>query len=80
LILYTPYNSNASLGYYSVCPCKFGATNYDLTDLDALVKGQQQSTILNAGGTYALHRIGDAIASRNIRAAILDAARLATHI
>ena len=30
-----------------------------------------------SNGTYELHRIGDAVASQNIRAAILDAARLA---
>ena len=53
------------------------SSNKGVTNLEAFVRGQQQKSTLNSSGTYELHRIGDAVASRNIRAAILDAARLA---
>ena len=49
------------------------AGNDGVTDLDALISGQVQP---NPGDGFELHRIGDAVASRNIPAAILDAFRL----
>ena len=52
------------------------SSNLGVTDLDALIEGGAQDSILNSKGTYELHRIGDAVASRNVHAAILDAARL----
>ena len=51
-----------------------GAGNDGVTDLAALVEGRPQPTPEDG---FALHRIGDAIASRNIHAAIYDARRLA---
>ncbi len=56
------------------------ASNSGVTDLDSFIQGEQQKDILNSSGVYELHRIGDAVASRNIRAAILDAARLANKL
>jgi pyruvate/2-oxoglutarate dehydrogenase complex dihydrolipoamide dehydrogenase (E3) component len=50
-----------------------GAGNGGVTDLGALIAGQTQP-VPDEG--YALYRIGDAVASRNIHAAIYDARRL----
>lgn len=47
------------------------------TDLDALIEGRLQAIERNPGGRYQLFRIGDAVASRNIHAALYDALRLA---
>lgn len=47
--------------------------NDGVTDIDALLAGQPQPA---ARAGFALHRIGDAVASRNIHAAVLDALRL----
>jgi 2,4-dienoyl-CoA reductase-like NADH-dependent reductase (Old Yellow Enzyme family) len=49
------------------------AINSGVTDLDALLAGETQQAV---GEGFQLHRIGDAVASRNIPAAILDAFRL----
>jgi N-methyl-L-proline demethylase len=56
------------------------SSNLGQTDLTALIAGQPQTTPANARGTYQLFRIGDAIAHRNIHAAILDARRLCTQL
>jgi 2,4-dienoyl-CoA reductase-like NADH-dependent reductase (Old Yellow Enzyme family) len=45
-------------------------------DLDALVALEPQKIERNPEGRYRLYRIGDAVASRNIHAALLDALRL----
>ncbi len=52
------------------------SVNDGVTDLDALVEGRAQST----GDGFALHRIGDAAASRNVAAAMYDALRLCSMI
>jgi hypothetical protein len=41
-----------------------------------LIAGQPQTLLNNPAGQYQLFRIGDAVASRNIHAAIYDALRL----
>ena len=46
-------------------------------DYDALLAGRAQETVRNPAGRFRLFRIGDAVASRNIHAAIYDALRLA---
>ncbi len=51
-----------------------GSVNEGLTDQAAVVAGRPQPWPLGQG--YQLHRIGDALASRNIHAAIYDALRL----
>ena len=53
------------------------AANRGVTDLDALVDGRAQPG-LNDG--FALFRIGDALSSRNLAAAIYDALRLCSTI
>ena len=50
------------------------SVNDGVTDLDALVANRPQPSSAKAG--FELHRIGDAIASRNIQAAVYDAVRL----
>jgi len=50
------------------------ASNNGVTDLDALIANQPQPPSGKTG--FELHRIGDAVASRNIQAAIYDALRL----
>jgi thioredoxin reductase len=48
--------------------------NDGITDITALLAGEAQP--VTAPGTFELHRIGDAVTSRGIHAAIYDAARL----
>ena len=43
---------------------------------DALISGQPQTRAPNPDGAFQLFRIGDAVNSRNIHAAIHDALRL----
>jgi 2,4-dienoyl-CoA reductase-like NADH-dependent reductase (Old Yellow Enzyme family) len=45
-------------------------------DYEALIRGAPQAVIRNTDGGFLLYRIGDAVASRNIHAAIYDALRL----
>lgn len=52
------------------------ASNHGVTDLDALLSGRPQPAGANTDGRFELHRIGDAVASRNIHTATLDALRL----
>ncbi|MFQ5784839.1 MAG: FAD-dependent oxidoreductase [Alphaproteobacteria bacterium] len=52
------------------------ATNHGEIDIDALVAGRQQEIVANAEGAFRLFRVGDAVASRNIHAAIYDSLRL----
>ena len=55
---------------------KDGATNRGAVDYPALIDGRPQESAINPEGTYRLYRIGDAVSSRNIHAAIYDALRL----
>lgn len=50
------------------------SVNDGVTDLGAMVKAQPQPRGSQAG--FELHRIGDAVASRNIHSAMLDALRI----
>jgi 2,4-dienoyl-CoA reductase-like NADH-dependent reductase (Old Yellow Enzyme family)/thioredoxin reductase len=50
--------------------------NNGITDIDALIAGQPQPGMRPAAGSFELHRIGDAVTSRGVHAAIYDAARL----
>ncbi len=45
-------------------------------NLDDLLNGRPQTSVRNASGEFQVFRIGDAISSRNIHAAMLDAARI----
>lgn len=50
--------------------------NDGVTDQDALIHGRPQTVNLNPDGRYMLFRVGDAVASRNVHAAIYDSLRL----
>ncbi len=55
---------------------KEGSLNRGEVDYEALIGGRAQALVANPEGRYRLYRIGDAVASRNIHAAIYDALRL----
>jgi NADPH-dependent 2,4-dienoyl-CoA reductase/sulfur reductase-like enzyme len=59
--------------YFALKPfsCNGGEVDYR-----ALEAGRPQTAIRNPDGAFTLYRIGDAVASRNIHAAIYDALRL----
>ena len=52
------------------------SSNLREIDLDALLAGRPQRTVNNPQGSFQLFRVGDAVASRNIHAAIYDLLRL----
>ncbi|HET7879723.1 MAG TPA: FAD-dependent oxidoreductase, partial [Acetobacteraceae bacterium] len=54
--------------------------NLAAVDYDALLANRPQGMVRNPGGAFQLFRIGDAVASRNIHAAVYDALRLAKDI
>ena len=54
---------------------KSDAVNHGVTDIDALINALPQPFELPAGG-YRLYRIGDAVSSRSLHAALLDAFRI----
>lgn len=56
---------------------KPGSRNGGEVDHRALLGGRPQDVVRNPEGRYRLFRIGDAVASRNIHAAVFDALRLA---
>src|SRR5690625_813243 len=56
---------------------KEGSCNRGEVDYPALIAGQPQTIRTNAEGTYQLFRLGDAVTSRNIHAAIYDGLRFA---
>jgi N-methyl-L-proline demethylase len=59
--------------YFALKP---GSTNRGEVDYPALLAGRPQALTNNADGRYQLFRVGDAVASRNIHAAIYDSLRL----
>ena len=52
------------------------SVNHGEIDYQALIAGKPQAVRSNENGKFQLFRIGDAVASRNIHAAIYDALRL----
>ena len=60
--------------YFSLVP---HARNAGEVDHKALLGGRPQDVVRNRDGAFQLFRIGDAVASRNIHAAVFDALRLA---
>ncbi|MFC5218191.1 hypothetical protein [Streptomyces coerulescens] len=52
------------------------STNLGAVDLTHLLAGEPQGVVRNPEGAFRLFRIGDAVTSRNVHAAMLDAARL----
>ena len=52
------------------------SSNLGAVDYGALIDGRPQDLVRNPDGAFQLFRIGDAVSSRNIHAAIYDALRL----
>jgi hypothetical protein len=52
------------------------AANAGVTDLPTLLGGQAQPRSIKPQAAFELHRVGDAVASRNVHAAVLDSFRL----
>jgi N-methyl-L-proline demethylase len=59
--------------YFELKP---GSLNRGEIDQGALLAGRPQGTITNPNDSFQLFRVGDAVASRNIHAAIYDSLRL----
>ncbi|WP_245480504.1 NADH:flavin oxidoreductase [Neorhizobium sp. NCHU2750] len=59
--------------YHALAP---NSLNQGIIDLDAFVAGEAQPLIDHDENGWLLYRIGDAVSSRDIHAAILDATRL----
>ncbi len=59
--------------YFALKP---GSRNLGEVDQASLIAVRPQTLVNNPDGAYQLYRIGDAVASRNIHAAIYDALRL----
>lgn len=59
---------------------KPASRNLGQVDHAAMIKGVYPFVETNADGTYMMARLGDAIASRNIHAALYDALRICPHI
>ena len=57
---------------------RYLSANDGVTDHDALLEGQPQPALAEEG--FALFRIGDALASRNVAAAMYDALRLCSRL
>jgi 2,4-dienoyl-CoA reductase-like NADH-dependent reductase (Old Yellow Enzyme family)/thioredoxin reductase len=55
---------------------KAGSRNRGEIDQEALIACRPQAVATNPAGSYQLFRVGDAVASRNIHAAIYDSLRL----
>jgi hypothetical protein len=55
---------------------KDGSSNLGEVDIPALIAGRPQTLVNNPNGPYQLFRVGDAVSSRNIHAAIYDSLRL----
>ncbi len=53
-----------------------GSSNLGEVDYEDLLAARPQTSVRNPDGAYQVFRIGDAISSRNVHAAMLDAARL----
>ena len=60
--------------YHALVPC---SVNLGEVDHAALLAGRPQDVVRNPDGRFRLWRLGDAVANRNIHAAIFDALRFA---
>ena len=59
--------------YFELKPA---SSNLGEIDLDALLAARPQGKVNNPDSSFQLFRVGDAVASRNIHAAIYDSLRL----
>lgn len=56
------------------------SSNHGEVNLGALARGELEDVVRNAQGSYRLYRVGDAVASRNLHAALFDSLRLCSRI
>ena len=56
------------------------SSNRGEIDLDSMIANRPQALVRNRQGRFQLFRVGDAVASRNIHAAVYDALRLCSAI
>ncbi len=63
--------------YFDLVP---GSSNGGAVDYEALIAGRAQAIRSNGAGRFQLFRIGDAVSSRNIHAAVYDGMRYARAI
>ena len=63
--------------YFELLPLSknMGEVNYE-----KFIKGYEQDIVKNKDSKFSIFRIGDAVSSRNIHAAIYDALRLVINI
>ena len=59
---------------------KKNSINQGIVDYKSLVKGDFNEIAKNPKGNYHLYRVGDAVSSRNIHAAIYDSLRICKNI
>ena len=52
---------------------KDGSRNGGAVDVEGLARGAPDEIVTNQAGAYLLYRVGDAVSSRNVHAAIYDA-------
>jgi len=63
--------------YFALKP---DSVNHGEVDLDALASGRLVDVVRNPQGNYRLYRVGDAVASRNVHAALFDALRICSRL
>lgn len=63
--------------YYQLQP---SSINNGEIDLDALTRGELVDINRNPNGGYRLYRVGDAVASRNLHAALFDSLRICSRL
>ena len=56
------------------------STNLGEIDLVAYARFEPQALVTNSGGRFQLFRVGDALAGRNVHAAVYDGLRIAEHL
>jgi hypothetical protein len=56
--------------------CRARTINGGAVDVEGLAQGSPTEIVSNPSGTYLLYRVGDAVSSRNVHAAIYDPLRL----
>ena len=59
---------------------KKNSINEGVIDYKSLIKGNFNEITQNPKGNYHLYRVGDAVSSRNIHAAIFDSLRICKNI
>ena len=63
--------------YFELLP---GSSNHGEVDLNSLAQGVLVDIDRNPEGSYRLYRVGDAVASRNLHAALFDALRICSRL